>query len=524
MKKMGHGFYLQLLVLAVLAVVAFPMSVCAQKKQTTKIKVDAKKDTLTVLTEKATAGDAVAQNTLASWYYNGKNVQQNYETAVKWWSKSADQGNVYAIGNLAMCHQLGKGIKKDSVLAIKLYKTAIKNGNNDLVVQHAKLAEKKENAFSNFLMYELYNNGIGVKRDAVKAASYMEHLAEIGDVDSQYRLALYYLNNNQADKAVRWFRTAAQNGNVGAIYYYGMLLHSGMGVAQDKEKGLRMMQKAEEKGFIAADNQLGRIYYEGDGVEMDFAKAVNYLKKAAPTTGKAQWLLGLCYLKGQGVTKDYYLATQWMVESAFAYEKEFNALLGDESESAFSQYLMGLKHYYIEKNFDAAIACFKKVEKAKIAEGITMQALCFANKNYAKNNAKKAFKLLTKASEKSAVASYYLSCLFEDGNGTKKDTEKALDLLKKAADAGIAPAQCKLGDKYFEGMNVTKEYTKAAQLYLAAERQHHLSSASAKRLAQCYMKHISVLPDLNQAEKRVKQLQSKVDNDKLITLLKKISK
>ena len=497
-----------------------PFTACAQKNQGNKTTTVEKKDTLIILTEKAEAGDAAAQNTLGTWYYQGKNVEKNYQTALKWWSKSADQGNAYAIGNMAMCYQLGNGIQKDSALSVSLYKSAIKKGNAEIIKQHERLAEKKENTFSNMLMYELYNTGTGVKHDASKAAYYLKNLAEMGDSEQQYRLALYYLNNSQADNAIKWFELAAQNGSVGATYYCGYLLHQGMGVTQDKKKGIGLMQKAEEKGFIAADNQLGRIYYEGDGVERDFAKAVNYLNKAAPTTGKAQWLLGLCYLKGQGVTKDYYLATQWMVESAFAHEKEFNALLGDESESAFSQYLMGLKHYYIEKNFDAAIACFKKVEKAKIAEGITMQALCFANKN----NAKKAFKLLTKASEKSAVAGYYLSCLFEDGNGTKKDTEKALDLLKKAADAGIAPAQCKLGDRFFEGMNVTKEYTKAAQLYLAAERQHHLSSASAKRLAQCYMKRISVLPDLNQAEERVKQLQSKVDNDKLITLLKKISK
>lgn len=524
MKKKEFGFYLQILVFAILTVVVFPMSACAQKKQTSNNKVDVKKDTLIVLTEKATAGDAIAQNTLASWYYNGKNVQQNYEMAVKWWSKSADQGNMYAIGNLAMCYQLGKGVKKDSILAIKLYKASIKKGNNDLVIQHTRLAEKKENAFSNLLMYELFNDGIGVKRDAAKAAFYMEHLAENGDVNYQYRLALYYLNNDRADKAVRWFKTAAQKGNVGATYYYGMLLHSGMGVVQDKEKGIAMMQKAEEKGFVAADNQLGRIYFEGDGVEKDFNKAVNYLKKAAPTNGKAQWLLGLCYLRGNGVTKDYYLATQWLSESAFAHEKEFNALMEDEKESAFSQYLIGLKHYYVDKNFDTAIACFKKVGKAKVDEGITMQALCLANKDYAKNNTKKAFKLLTKNAEKSLLSNYYLSGLYEDGIGTPKNIDKALDLLKKAADAGIAPAQCKLGDWYMEGAGSAKDYTKAAQYYLSAEKQHHLSPSSAKNLAICYAKKISVLPDLKNAEKRIEQLKNQKENDKLISVLKKYVK
>lgn len=514
----------RILVLVLAITLLIPFAASAQKKQSRKATTEVKKDTLTILTEKATAGDAVAQNALGLWYYTGKNVKQDYETALKWWAKSADQGNEYAIGNMAMCYQLGKGIKRDSVMAISLYKKAVQKGNPDIVPQHEKLAENKENLFSNTLMYEFYTNGIGVKRNPVKAADYQEVLAESGDVDRQYRQALYYLNNDQADKAAPWFKAAAQQGKIGAVYYYGYLLHKGMGVSQNKEKGIELMKRAEEKGFLAADYQLGKIYYDGDGVVQDYKKAVEYLKISAPNNAKAQWLLGLCYLNGNGVNKNYHFATQWFVEAAMSHEKEFNALLKDDNNGPFSQYLSGLRNYYVDKNFDAALACFKKVEKAKVADGKTMQAICLANMENPNHNVKKAVKMLEKNIASSPLAIYYLSSMYETGNGVKRDVPKSLDLLQKAANAGLADAQCKLGDKYTAGDGMVQDYVKAAQLYLQAEAQHHLTSTSARNLANCYEKRISVLPDLNNAKKRIEDLKKVKDNDRLITILNAIEK
>ena len=96
--------------------------------------------------------------------------------------------------------------------------------------------------------------------------------------------------------------------------------------------------------------------------------------------------------------------------------------------------------------------------------------------------------------------------------------------LQKAAEDDIAYAQCKLGDMYMMGRGVPKDLVKAATLYLQAESLRHLTPESAKNLAQCYTKKISSIHDVDQAEKRIKQLQGIKDNDRLITLLNKLSK
>lgn len=50
-------------------------------------------EALRYLTRSANAGNAVAQNNLAYMYANGKGVEQDYEKAFEWGMKSAMQGN-----------------------------------------------------------------------------------------------------------------------------------------------------------------------------------------------------------------------------------------------------------------------------------------------------------------------------------------------------------------------------------------------------------------------------------------------
>lgn len=479
------------------------------------------KDSIKSITDKAKQGNAAAQNTLGLWYYTGKNVKQDYRTALTWWSKSAEQENADATGNMALCFQLGHGTKKDSVTAIKLYKKAIKKGNKSIIPQHEAIVRNTGSAFSSRLLYDCYNEGIGVKRDTQKAEAYMKRLAETGDVKIMYALALKHLNGKQIQDAARLFKEAAAKGNTGAIYYYGYLMFKGMGVKQDKANGIKLMQKAADKGFNAACHQLGTVYYEGDGVEKDLNKALTYLKKAAATNKDAAWLTALCYING--TPQDLYFATQWMAEAARSHEKDFNRLMADNKDRALYSYILGLKKYYTDKDYDAALKLFKTTAKMKSAEGMTMQAVCMANKAYEKRNPKKAVKTLEKAiKEGSVMALYCLASLYENGEGTEQDKARALDLLRKAADGGIGYAQCKLGDMYFTGEGTTQDYVQAAKYYLAAEAQNQLTPASAMKLAVCYERGISSLPDVNNAKQRIAKLKSTKVNDNLINMLKAI--
>ena len=513
--------FLVMMLLSAVSTTAF--SAKPVKKVVEKVAVDS----TAVIIEKAKAGDAAAQNTVGVWYYMGKDsIKQDYKQALQWWARSAKQENVDAIGNMAMCYQLGRGTQPDSAMAVQLYETAIKKGNKGIIPQHETIVKNTGSVFSSLLLRDCYIKGLGVKKDSKKATYFQEMAAKGGHVDSQFALGLYYLNNKQADKAVEWFKKSAAQGNVGAIYYYGYLLFNGMGIAQDKANGIKYLALASKKGFPTADYQLGVIYRDGNGVEKSAEKAFEYMKKAAlKGNADAKWNLSTMYLNGEGTAVDYYFAAQWLAEVALSTHKnEANALLQEDNEGPFSLYLMGLRKFFIGKDYASAIEYFKKVEKTKNIEGTTMLAMCYANKDYVKQNLKKAVKILTKASASSPVACYYLSSMYEKGEGVDKDDKKAVELLENAANVGIAYAACKLGDRYMIGDGVPKDFSKAAVLYLDAEAQNRLTPQSAKNLAECYQKKVSVLPDLKDAEKRISKLNRQKTNGNMISLLKFLEK
>lgn len=478
-------------------------------------------DTIANVMEKAEKGDPVAQNTVGVWYYSGKGkIKQDYREALKWWARSAQQDNSDAIGNMAMCYQLGNGSKQDSALAVNLYKKAIEKGNKAIVPQHETIVKNTNSLFSALLLHDCYANGIGVKKDIVKATSYQEIAAKAGHVDSQYSYALNLLNNKQADKAIYWFKKASDNGNVGATYYYGNLMFNGMGIAQDKQKGIQYLSQAAAKDFTMAYARLAQICYEGDGIEKDYSKAFGFAKKGAAKNNPAcKWVLAMCYINGEGTEQDYYLGTQWLAETVGTHSNEIANFLNSDKNGVYSQYVKGLKKYYLDKNYAEAIALFTKVDKIKVAEGKTMLGVCLANRNYEKKNEKKGVKTLEKASASSNAACYYLSSMYETGTGCQEDKTKALDLLKKAADGGIAFAQCKLGDMYMTGNGVTRDYTKAAKYYLLAEAQNHLTASAAKNLIDCYNKKVAALPDLDKSKDRIAQLSKHKENANLSKLL-----
>jgi TPR repeat protein len=197
-------------------------------------------------------------------------------------------------------------------------------------------------------------------------------------------------------------------------------------------------------------------------------------------------------------------------------------VINDEKDDTYRNYIEGLKKLYVDKDYNGATELFKKVEKAGVADGITMQAVCLADTNNSKGNAKKAFKILTKEAESNTAAKLYLAQMYQDGNGVERDAKKATELILAAAEAGNGYAQEKAGNMYFSGQGVTQDYVKAVEYYLLAEAQSKLTPASAGNLIKCYNMGISNLPDKNKTKERIEQLQKVVSTNNLVEMLKKL--
>ena len=70
----------------------------------------------------AEQGEAIAQNNLGAMYAYGEGVEQNYNEAVKWYRKSAEQGYARALTNLGFMYANGEGVEQDYKEAVKWYR------------------------------------------------------------------------------------------------------------------------------------------------------------------------------------------------------------------------------------------------------------------------------------------------------------------------------------------------------------------------------------------------------------------
>ena len=64
-------------------------------------------------------------------YYLGQGVAQDYAEAVKWYRKSAEQGNAIAQGMLGLCYANGQGVAQNYVQAHMWYNLAAAAGNEE---------------------------------------------------------------------------------------------------------------------------------------------------------------------------------------------------------------------------------------------------------------------------------------------------------------------------------------------------------------------------------------------------------
>lgn len=485
-------------------------------------RTEAIRDSLNVIMDKAKAGDAATMNEVGTWYYTGKHVSRDYKQAYEWWKKASLKSDVRAIANLGMCYQLGHGVERDSIDAVRLYEKSIKDGNKALLNQRTENASKS--SFDAMLVGDCYEKGVGVKKDYAKAAEFYAQAASRGSVDGMRQAGLCYLNARNNAKALQYFEQGASKDDLSSEYWAGKMLLGGMNVPANKQQAVVYLLKAAEGGMAAAQAEMGTLYAEGNGVTKNLAQAAEWYRKSAlQGNAKGMWNYGNVLKDGSGVAQDYDQALFWMSEAApEGYQRAFRrmvARLDSVGTDPFLNYVRGMRLYLVDGKMKEANEQFKKVEKAKIDEGKIMQAVILASKRNEKPNAKKAVKELEKLAPANPEAAFYLATLYESGNGVAQDMSKAIELYRKSSDMGYGKAQSYLGDIYYEGRGVDKELVTAVALYQKALENRQLSQNGAIRLAECYENGLAGLP---KDKKKANELKKQKTQENLVSLLSSI--
>lgn len=464
------------------------------KKADTALALQMRKDSLRVdsVAKLAKAGNASAQNTLGTYYYNGKYVKRDYETAAKWWALSAKQNNIDAIGNLGLARQKGHGVDKDTVIALTLYKKSIAMGNTDLLKQHSDLAGK-DGPFDYILLAECAKEGTGTKKDLKKAASHYAAAAKMGSVDGAREAGHLFYSLKEYSEAFPLLKSAVEKGDTKSLYFYAESLLKGYGTSKDSQNAAVYMLKAAETGNANAAYEVAGMYNKGEGFGKSPESAFKWYKTAAATLPWGQWSVALCYINGIGTDVSLDEGLAWAakaVQNSKNFLDTFQEKLTSSKENgwantAFSSYVTGRRQMN-EGKYDDAFKTFKAMSKESV-DGKTMLGVCYANKDWKKYDAKKAVKYFQESVDAGETKAYYLlGCMYLNGEGVEKDASKGLALITKAADSGYGPAQCWLGDASFEGRGISHNEVAAADWYQKALANGSLTSEAAGRLATFY--------------------------------------
>jgi|HubBroStandDraft_6_1064221.scaffolds.fasta_scaffold05695_6 TPR repeat protein len=167
-----------------------------------------------------------------------------------------------------------------------------------------------------------YLSGTGlVPKDYKEAMRWYRTAADQGSAPAQFSVGAMYnfgygVKLDYAE-ALRWYRKSAEQGYTAAFVNLGSMYTQGQGVPPDYAEGLQWFLKAADQGFVDAQNVAGSFYEEGRGVQRDYVEAMRwYQKAAAQDYGLAQNNIGHLYEKGDGVEQDDAAALRWYRKAA----------------------------------------------------------------------------------------------------------------------------------------------------------------------------------------------------------------
>lgn len=353
----------------------------------------------------AGSGSAAAAFNLGLCYENGEGVRQDYEKALRWYTKGAELGHMRAQCSAGvLCENGGEG--------------EFEPRPEEAFGWYLKSAEQ-DNARAQLFLASAYRRGFGCEQDPVAAVHWYTVAAEQGYAQAQYELGLWYLErardlnaemqSEMLTRARTWLEKSAEQGVEKARKMLSDLIRmQGGGTerfveaveaekAGDHQKARELYEQCAEEGISEATAALGQYYEKGEGdVSVDPQKALAWYTKAAEQgSTRAMLFLGMANETGMATEQDLPKAISYYEKAAQAGNARAMILLGVAYEEGKT----------IEKNMQTAMDWYRKAYEQGESQG-----------------------------------AMYLGMAYRDAEGELGDLEKAEELLKPLADGGNANA------------------------------------------------------------------------------------
>ncbi|MGK0289022.1 MAG: TPR repeat protein [bacterium] len=293
------------------------------------------------------------------------------------------------------------------------------------------------------------------------------------DRESHGRNDSRYEKFGRDQKENKWDRNnSSSQGNRNSYYQKGYNYEFGFRTTQNYQKAIRWYKKAAELGHNKAQYSLGVIYqYKLGYQQKDYTSAASWYRKSAVQGNKeAQYNIGFLYEIGKGVGKSQYTAFTWYKKAAQ------QGLRKAQSKVAF-MYKYGRG---ITRNKYQALQWYLKAANQGDIYTQNIVAQMYERGEGTSINHSSAFYWYKKsAKNKYSVAQHNLARMYESGKGIKANYNKALRWYKKAARQKNVASIHKIGTMYEYGFGVNRSYLDAQYWYKKSSKLGYSSSKLA---------------------------------------------
>jgi TPR repeat protein len=139
----------------------------------------------------------------------------------------------------------------------------------------------------------------------------------LADQEMRLDLAIKALNGGFDRTALKLLKPLAEKGDAQAQYRLAIMYEHGWGTPRDGKRAVGLYLQAANQGLVSAQARLGEIYLRGMLVLQDLAKARQWFATAAMAGNTdAQLELANIYERGLGVSQDHIEAYAWNAVAA----------------------------------------------------------------------------------------------------------------------------------------------------------------------------------------------------------------
>ena len=331
-----------------------------------------------------------------------------------------------------------------------------------------------------FMLGELYQNGIGIEQNNESAVFWYIKAAHQGHAKAQNILEdVYCIKAREAqadgrtiyqadlvdatepptglvtteivaDEEMKALLCKAEAGDAEAQYSAGLNYYMGTRLPQSYKKALYWYTQAAEQGLDKG--RYGLDIWRSDKPQ-ELQKAVEqYVVLAEHGDAEAQCLAGVWYMNGIGVTRDKAKAVEWFVKSAQqdnVLAKEWLGHCWSHGHGVAKDYRQAFFWYY------------QAARQGSAGAQLLVAGLYYSGRGVRKNEKEAAVWLTRAADQNNTEAQCRLGEWYHKGSGVAKDDQQAVYWITKAAEQDHDDAICTLGFCYRDGIGVVKDEQKA---------------------------------------------------------------